>query len=144
MARRDWLILLLGFKGADGPALDPVRVQKGMFLFAQESGAGEAERYSFEPYNYGPYSFELRDDLRHLVAEGLAEAQPVPGYTWNKYKLTAAGMERAQAVRDGSQRELAKKVFQIKQRITGKSFNALLRDVYDDYPEFASNSIFRR
>lgn len=137
-------MLLLGFKGADGPALDPVRIQKGMFLFAQESGAPAEELYEFEPYNYGPYSFDLRDDLNRLVSEGLVESEPVPGYTWGRYKLTAEGMGRARETRDGAHRDFAHRVFNTKQRVTGKSFNVLLREVYDEYPEFATNSIFRR
>lgn len=144
MARRDWLILLLGFKGTDGPALDPVRVQKSMFLFAQESGAAENELYEFEPYNYGPFSFALRDDLRVLRTEGLIDAEAVPGYTWSKYKLTSEGLRRGRELRESRPRDLAKKLFEIKQRVTGKSFNTLLRDVYDDYPDFATRSIFRR
>jgi uncharacterized protein YwgA len=144
MSRRDWLLLFLGFKGADGAALDPVRVQKGMFLFANEAGAPPAERYEFEPYNYGPYSFDLRSDLGQLVREGLATAEPVPGYTWSRYKLTGDGMAKAKDLRDKAPRKFARKLFEIKQSVTSQSFNALLRDVYDRYPEFAANSIFRR
>jgi uncharacterized protein YwgA len=144
MARRDWLLLLLGFKGANGSALDPVRIQKGMFLFAQEADAPAEERYDFQPYNYGPYSFDLRNDLRQLVVEGLATEEPVPGYTWSRYRLTTEGMHKAKNMRDTADHDVAQKLFDIKQSVTGKSFNTLLRDVYDDYPEFATNSIFRR
>jgi uncharacterized protein YwgA len=144
MARRNWLLLLLGFKGADGAALDPVRVQKGMFLFAQQSGAPPKECYGFEPYNYGPYSFRLRNDLDRLVAEGLVAAEPVPGYTWRRYKLTAEGMAKAKGLLGKADRDVAKKLFRIKQAVSGKSFNTLLREVYDEYPDFATRSIFRR
>ena len=99
MNRRDWLMLLLGFKGTgDTVALDPVRVQKGMFLLAQEGGIPEDERYTFEPYHYGPYSFELKRDLNELVRSGLAAAHPVSGYSWHRYHLTKAGIEQARAL----------------------------------------------
>ncbi len=144
MTRRDWLLLLLGFKGANGAALDPVRIQKGMFLFAQQAEAPDEERYDFEAYNYGPYSFDLRDDLNRLVGEGLAQAEPVPGYTWSRFRLTEDGYAAARVVRDNAERDVAKKMFAIKQTVSGKSFNALLRDVYDEYPDYATNSIFQR
>jgi uncharacterized protein len=144
MARADWVLLLLGFRGVDGQGLDPVRVQKGMFLFAQESGAPSEECYEFEAYNYGPYSFALRNDLDRLVAEGLVAAEAVLGYTWKRYKLTAEGMRKAKKVNRKADRHVARKLFQIKQTVSGKSFNKLLREVYDEYPEFATRSIFRR
>jgi hypothetical protein len=49
--RADWLILLLGFKGeAENPELDPIRIQKGMFLLAHEAGLPNGERYDFSPH----------------------------------------------------------------------------------------------
>lgn len=41
MERRDWLILLLSV--GDARALDPIRVQKGMFLLSKEGGLKDAE-----------------------------------------------------------------------------------------------------
>src|SRR4051812_14985455 len=95
MLKRDWLLLLAALKGpAEG--LDPIRLQKGMFLFAHEGGAPAPERYDFEPYNYGPMSRELYRDLDHLVEEGLLEATAVSGQTWQRYRPTDAGRQRAQ------------------------------------------------
>ncbi|MGH7490032.1 MAG: hypothetical protein ACREMY_31160, partial [bacterium] len=51
----DWLLLLLALKDAERP-LDPVRLQKGLFLLAEEGGLSGAESYRFEPYDYGPFS----------------------------------------------------------------------------------------
>lgn len=146
MERHDWLMLLLAFKGAapDGdPSLDPIRVQKGMFLFAQRGGLPPAERYDFVPHNYGPYSTVLKADLERLVREGYASKKPVPGYTWGSYRLTHAGMERAHQLLEEAPREQARQAFDIKQEVTSVSFNDLLRDVYADYPAFATRSVFR-
>src|SRR5438093_519347 len=58
MDRRGWLMLLLGLRGEKGlVGLDPVRIQKAMFLFSRLVPSEEA--YPFAPYHYGPYSFEL-------------------------------------------------------------------------------------
>jgi hypothetical protein len=48
MRPRDWLLLLLALRQAEEP-LDPVRLQKGMFLLAQEGGLPPSDRYEFFP-----------------------------------------------------------------------------------------------
>jgi hypothetical protein len=63
--RSDWLLLLLAFKAeSDSPALDPIRVQKGMFLVAEEGGLPAEERYDFTPYSWGPYCRDVRSSRR--------------------------------------------------------------------------------
>jgi hypothetical protein len=43
VTRRDWLLILCAYHGAPG-GLDPVRVQKGMFLFARTGEVPTRER----------------------------------------------------------------------------------------------------
>ena len=143
MSRRDWLILLLAYQGRGaGPGLDPVRVQKGMFLTSQEATLPADQKYEFRAHHYGPYSDDLKWDLNSLVREGVVAEIPVPGYTWSRYELTGAGLERARQLLDIAPIEAQHQLFGIKQRITGVSFNDLLRDVYAKYPDYATNSIF--
>jgi uncharacterized protein len=142
LTKRDWLILLLAYKGEHGSALDPVRIQKGIFLMSQEGVIPKAERYEFEPYHYGPYSFELRGDADNLVRQDLADKLAVSGYTWGRYRLTDEGIDYATKLIEDVGTETAKKVFAVKQMITGQNFAQLLRDVYDRYPDFAQNSLF--
>ena len=53
--RRDWLLLFAAYQGApDG--LDPVRFQKGMFLFSRRRGVPKRSTYDFKPHAYGPMS----------------------------------------------------------------------------------------
>jgi uncharacterized protein YwgA len=79
MTRRDWLMLFISFEGAPR-GLDPVRLQKGMFLFGQEvAEVPPDEKYTFRPYNYGPMSKAIYDDLDGLVADGLVEKVAVEG-----------------------------------------------------------------
>jgi hypothetical protein len=146
VTRKDWLLVLLALKGP-AVGLDPIRVQKGMFLFAMEGGAPSTEVYEFEPYNYGPMSRAVYVDLDALVAEGLVERVPVADQRWDRYRATPRGRERAQALVDGTadqRRRAAGKLYEIKQGIVGKSFSGLLNDVYDRYPEFAERSVFQR
>jgi uncharacterized protein YwgA len=144
MRREDWLLLLLGFKGQDSsPSLDPVRIQKGMFLVAKESGLPETETYQFVAYNWGPYSRALRNDLGLLVNQGYAQARDVPGYSWKRYALTEAGIDRARELLNESPADAARAVAEIKRRVTGMSFTKLLDDVYAAYPDYAVNSLFK-
>jgi uncharacterized protein YwgA len=140
--KRDWLILLLAYKGEGGSALDPVRIQKGIFLLSQEAVIPPAERYRFQPYHYGPYSFELRSDADRLVLAGLAERLEVRGYTWGRYRLTEKGVTHAIDLIEQSGGAIAQHVYEVKRAITSQNFGALLRDVYSRYPEFAKNSVF--
>jgi uncharacterized protein len=144
--RSDWLLLLLAFKAeSDSPALDPIRVQKGMFLLAEEGGLPAEERYDFTPYNWGPYCRDVRTDLDRLVGEGYVQARDVPGYSWKRYGLTAAGIDYARHVlREEVEPQHARRVADIKQRVSSPSFNELLDDVYTAYPRMAVNSLFRR
>jgi uncharacterized protein YwgA len=142
MTKRDWLILLLAYKGANSSALDPVRIQKGMFLLSMEGTIPEAERYEFEPYHYGPYSFDLRSDADNLVRQNLADRLPVSGYTWGRYRLTQEGVDYAMRVIEEAGLTSARRVYEVKQAVTGKNFADLLREVYARYPAFAENSVF--
>ncbi len=141
--QRDWLMLLLGV--GDARALDPIRIQKGMFLLAQEGGVRENEQYLFRPYDYGPFSARIYDDLDALVDEGLVAREVVPGYTWNRYCLTEAGMRKTQGIADRLDEEHLRTVrflLQMKREVLSQSFNRLLRYVYRRYPDYAKNSVF--
>jgi uncharacterized protein YwgA len=143
---RDWLLLLIASEA--GPeALDPVRLQKGLFLLAEEAGLPRRERYRFVPYNYGPMSRGLYRGLRDLVRAGLVERRPGPGLGWGRYRATGAGRERARELAAGlgpRGRDRLARLEEIKARIAAQSFGALLSDVYDRYPSYATRSVFTR
>ena len=135
MERKDWLLMLLEEE------LDPIRIQKGMFLFAMESGSPSNEVYEFVPYNWGPCCFDIYDDLENLHSDGLIERRPVPGKGWFKYQITPAGVSLVKEfnLRKDSQNYLN----EVKGIIKHPSFNDLLRKVYAEYPEYATESLFR-
>ncbi len=141
MTRRDWLLLYIALKGAPS-GLDPVKIQKGMFLMAMEGGLPEEERYTFSPYLYGPMSSAIYSDVERLEADGLIEGEPVPGYTWKRYKATPAGIDVARHLLEDADGDAARKLYEIKQLVAAQSFPTLLRDVYVRYPEYATRSVF--
>lgn len=136
-------MLLLGV--GEARALDPIRIQKGMFLLAQEGGLRDDEQYSFRPYDYGPFSSRIYDDLDGLVEDGLVAREPVPGYTWSRFRLTPEGLAEAQSLADGltdRQRVSVRFLVGVKREVLSLSFNELLRYVYSRYPDYAKNSVF--
>lgn len=147
MKRRDWLLLFAAYQGApDG--LDPIRFQKGLFLFAKRATAPEQSKYTFKPYDYGPMSAGIYSDLDGLVEEGLLERVPVSGKQWSRYRPSSRTFREGRRLLKQAEREklldAARELFEIKQAVSKMGFGELLERVYTDYPEYAANSIFRR
>jgi uncharacterized protein YwgA len=143
MQPRDRLLLFVALDGAPR-GLDPVRLQKGMFLFAQECNVGDDEKYEFIPYNYGPMSAQIYSDLEDLVDDGLVEAVPVQGQSWARYVATDRGLAEGSRLMESEPSDNARFLHAVKKEVASKTFKALLEDVYERYPDYAEKSVFRR
>lgn len=145
MTRRDWLLLFLALEN-DDEGLDPIRIQKGMFLLAQEGNLPPRERYWFIPYNYGPMSPRLYRDVDVLVRRGLLERLAADGQTWRRIRATRRGLERARALETeiGSQHISLVRMRGIRRLVVGLDFSRLLTTIYQRYPAYASRSVFRQ
>ena len=147
MTRRDWLLVFCAYEGAPA-GLDPVRIQKGMFLFARSADVPPRERYEFRPYDYGPMSAGIYADLDDLVAEGFVEQRAVAGKHWSTYTATPQGRKRAhdrlRALRTEPEKGRARHLYEIKQSVAAVSFNELLERVYREHPDMAVKSVFQR
>ena len=146
MTPADWLLLLVAL---DAPAagLEPVRVQKALFLLAREGGLPRTERYWFVPYNYGPMSPRIYRDVELLVRRGLLERLPVPGYAWGRVRATAEGRRRAEWLAAGAtarDRRGLEALRGIRDLVTSLSFADLLETIYERHPQYAVRSVFRR
>jgi DNA-binding PadR family transcriptional regulator len=144
MERQDWLLLFLSrdASGTVGPeGLDPIRIQKGMFLLSKRGPARNL--YTFRPYNWGPFSSEIYADLEGLEAAGLARGERVPGRSWRLYRTTPAGHLRAESAAMGLRGEEVEWLGRLREFVTERSFDRLLRDIYSEYPEYARRSLLR-
>jgi hypothetical protein len=142
--RQQTLLAFLG--GGDGQEIDPVRIMKGLFLFGQEAPSGwiPAEgRYDFEPYNYGPCSFDIYADLDALQRRGYIRTTAVAGRSWQYYSLTAAGVATLGEVVASMHPEALRYLGEIRQFVMKLPFRSLLQAVYQRYPDYAVNSVFR-
>jgi hypothetical protein len=141
--RSGWLVLLLDRDalGATGPEeLDPVRVQKGMFLLSKRGPARGL--YAFRAYDWGPFSSAIYSDLDALVAQGYLDRQRVPGRTWCTYRVTPSGHEVASGMAQQIGAANVGWLRSAREFLTTRSFAQLLREIYEEYPDFAVNSRF--
>jgi hypothetical protein len=96
--------------------------------------------------NYGPFSGAIYTDLEEFISAQLVREVGTPGYTWSRYQVTGAGIDEAQQLmvnlgeRDAT---AVNRLSRIKQDVLSRGFNDLLRYVYERYPDFASQSVFR-
>jgi len=147
MQRRDWLLALLlapGVSEEPSERMSRLRIMKALFLLSQENEEPLAEFYEFEPYLYGPISFDVYSDLRELQLEGLVLEQRAIGRTWDYYRLTPAGEEAARTVVEEEVSPATyRKLREIKSHVNSLNFMGLLRYVYTKYPKFAAESVFK-
>ena len=143
MTRKDWLLLAVsGREGTDAAPIDPLRLMKTLFVAGQQLDLDSPDFYRFVAYSYGPFAREIYPDLDQLEYEELIEAVPNPGRTWPRYRATLAGSEYAAALVDGGGLE-AGHLLAVRDWAVSISFRDLLRAVYQQWPEFAENSIAR-
>jgi uncharacterized protein YwgA len=147
MTRRDWLLLFAAYEGAPH-GLDPIRFQKGLFLFAKRAHVPARAKYIFKPYDYGPMSAGIYRDLDALVDQGLLERVEVPGKHWSRYRSGRRTFREGQRLLRQADKEktldAARELYRIKQEVATVGFSELLDRVYSEYPDFAVKSVFRR
>ncbi len=143
MKRHEWALLALALAG--GKSLSPVQLQKSVFLFGAELGAdGLSESfYEFIPDNYGPFCGELYDDVRHLVAEGLATVSVAPGASYCQYAASDAGIVQLPTISGKLPPAIYERARRIVEWTRAQSFRGLVSAVYQKYPEYKVNSIFK-
>jgi uncharacterized protein YwgA len=122
--------------------LDRLRMQKGVFLLERRGRTEWNTAFEFTPYDYGPYSFDLASTVDQMVADGLLSKEPFPGRRYSRYRTTALGEQVLDADNELSERDLSF-VSRTRKYVNTRSFSRLLREVYQEYPEFAVNSRFQ-
>jgi hypothetical protein len=136
VGKRDWLLLFLREK-----PLDRIRLMKGLFLLWQRSGRDIEGFFEFVPYMYGPCSFELYRALEAAERERLVTQAPHPVERWAPYFLTAQGAHIAASTADKVEPRLLQLIRSIAAEVASTGFYELLRRVYAEAPDFASESV---
>lgn len=166
--RKDLCLLLFLARGRHGQEAEPLsgttRVVKLLFLAQQALGLDALVRnpYRFQPYRMGPFSAEVYDDLAVLVDAGLVkvceleeDGTPVVRYDRENgagfrlngqltaWELTDRGRRFGRALLESGRKrtpDLARRLEMLKAGPGALSLRQLLRAVYEQYPEFTSES----
>jgi len=129
---------------AEGRPFTPVQIQKALFLASDKVSEAfdHDSRYNFQPYDYGPFDWQVYADVEALEREGLAEIRQ-QGSQWRIYSATRSGVAEGQRLA----RQLTRTQRQVLERIVNLvrslSFNDLVSAIYRAYPQMRARSVFR-
>jgi uncharacterized protein YwgA len=138
-------LTLIAIDAATG-SLQPVQIQKALFLLGAnvpETALPAHDRYSFKPYDYGPFSAEIYADAEKLEREGLIKIRRPPTSRYREYLVTEHGHDRATQLSCGMQSAVASYLRDLVRYTQSLGFNQLVASVYEQFPEMKVNSVFR-
>jgi uncharacterized protein YwgA len=150
---RKLIPMALMYAGDEEPIEGRTRLQKMVFLVQQriESDKNtplESDNYEFIPYDYGPFSKELYDDLDTLVDMRMVEDREEEldsGKVKYDYEIQPAG-EKFIQTQLSSESEAAQEIMEtardIKSEYNDMLLSDLIDDVYSRFPEYAEESIW--
>jgi hypothetical protein len=141
MKRQDWLVQALAAAGDRG--LDPVQLQKTLFLFKERGRYTDANFYRFVPHNYGPFAAAIYADTDNLDREGLVVKVRRRDRSWSTFALTELGRAHAIATRHSIPADAWAFLNSTVTWVKARSFSDLVEGIYRLYPKYRVNSIFR-
>ena len=139
LTKKDWILLVLRKY-----PMDRIHIMKALFLIWHRAGRKIENYFKFEPYFYGPCSFEVYSILDDLKMNRYIAQPPHPIPQWTNYYLTEKGKKEATEAAKKASHENLKLIEVISEEVSKLSFYELLRKVYTEAPDFAVNSIFKR
>jgi uncharacterized protein YwgA len=132
-----WILVVLRIA-----PLDRIHIMKALFLLQRRVGE-IPDYFHFEPYLYGPCSFEVYEVLAILEKEGLVVRPLHPIPQWVAYHLTDRGKKEADRVAGDLAPELLRHLEEVTREVSRLGFYELLKRVYEEAPEFSVNSVLR-
>ncbi len=141
MDRKDWVLLALA--AAPEKTLQPVQLQKSLFLVWKRIHGIKDEFYSFTPYHYGPFSKEVYHDADQLATEGMVLVIPQFGTSWSKYSLSSEGEKRVDILKGVADPQVSEYLAKAVQWAAKLSFRQLVSAIYEAYPDYRANSVFQ-
>jgi hypothetical protein len=141
--KQDWTLLAVALAG--GQPLSPVQLQKSVFLLQEllPSDQIAEENYEFVPHNYGPFCSEVYADASALADAGLVSIVPVPGERYTEYVASPTCVRQGEALARTLHPEVSGYARRIVDWVRSQSFRSLVSAIYERYPQYRVNSIFR-
>lgn len=116
-------------------------MQKAVFLVTQGTRAANwAGSYEYQPYNWGPYSTQLSEDLANWQRQGVMVLSFAGGVRYGRYVLTRDGSRLARELMASVSPNTLRLLTEVRSWVTSKDFNRLLREVYEEFPGYATKS----
>jgi len=120
------------------------KLQKFVFLLQKQLGDSCPSSYNFIPYDYGPFSKELAEDMTELQDEGFVEKREIVmgNKVEHRYKITDDGHRELEHLK--SEFNIGDTA-QVSEELVGKwnknSLRRLISYVYSKYPRYAEKSV---
>lgn len=127
------------------------RLQKMVFLLEQElkdlsQDPIDGVDYNFIPYDYGPFSKALYDDMDSMSEEGWvedSEEKMEDGQVKYDYEITEEGEEFVEDQLLTAEGQLIVDIAkELKREYNDVLLSDLIEEVYSEYPEYAENSVW--
>ena len=144
MIAKDWTLLVLG--AARGQSLQPVHLQKALFLLGNQLSLDQlrVDRfYQFAPYDYGPFCSAVYADADTLESEGLVHIDQPPYRSYRHYSATDDGLAAASKLRKSLDPEVAAYLDRLVEWMSHLSFRQIVSAIYKAFPEMKANSVFQ-
>ena len=138
LKRTDLILLLLREK-----PLDRIRLMKALFLIWLRSGRNIPGFFEFVPYMYGPCSFELYDEIDRAGRERFLTQLSGSYPRWSPYYITERGKKAADQASQEINATTLRLVRAVAQEVSELDFHNLLRRVYAEAPDFATNTVVK-
>ncbi|OGW71727.1 MAG: hypothetical protein A2047_00975 [Omnitrophica bacterium GWA2_41_15] len=148
LTQRDLILSLIHTPGStkhyNEPIKGSVKIMKQVFLLQEKLNL---HLFSFIPYDLGPVSFQVYDELIGLEKDGLIIVSKVIGEhndEVDEYSLTEIGISKAEHVLSNNLSQDEKtKIQSIKTEFNNMKTIELLRYIYRNYPKFIKRSVIK-
>lgn len=142
MKRKYWTLLVIA--AAEGGSLTPAQLQKSLFLISKRNNdEALGNFYSFEAYDYGPFSIEVYQDAEELADADLIMIQKHNMYGWKMYSSTPSGISKAEEISQNIPGKVFENLNSIVHWSMSISFRELVNSIYEEFPEYRENSVFQ-
>lgn len=136
-----WIYLLLA-ANKNEPIKGRVRFMKEFFLFAINHNKELFDKAEFYPYHFGPYSTRVAFRMNFLKTNKHIGAK-FKNQDW-EYFLTQKGLDKTEKSLKENINGKLEALSIIKNNNKRLSLKNLLKEIYVDYPKYASRSIIKK
>ncbi len=137
------LICLIGSGGSSKDINEPIegslKLMKEAFLLKKE--LGEQFRYNFIPYDFGPCSFQIYEDLNNLIKEGIIKEER--NNNFSVYSIADSYEKIVASFIVSLDPKIRNSIMNVKKEFNRLSYYSIIAYVYEKYPNWTRASKFR-